>query len=160
MSDTIEVIPYLSFAHASNYLKNSGTDVALALFCTDFISEKESGGLRRCEIECDKQLIPYFSLKRRSGDRVEVSIFGTSVLLTGTMDDNDFWKKVVKIIIIGENPDYNNARVNIVGRNLLVSDADDINSRWDQLQKEMRSIFNVGRLTASQQIRKVFYNQF
>lgn len=160
MGDAIEVIPYLSFANASNYVANNGADVALALFCTDFISAKESNSLRRCEIECSKQMIPFFSLKQRDKDKVEINIFETSVLLTGTMGDNDFWKKVAKIIIIGENLDYNNSRVNIMGRNLLVSDADDINRRWDELSKEMRSIFNVGRLIASQQTRKVFDNRF
>lgn len=160
IGDTIEVIPYLSFANTLNYLVNNGTDVALALFCTDFISAKESNSLRCCEIECGKQTIPFFSLKQRGEDKVEINIFETSVLLTGSMSDNDFWKKVAKIIIFGESPDHNNSRVNIIGRNLSVSDTDDINRRWDELGKEMRSIFNVRRLIALQQIRKVFDNRF
>jgi hypothetical protein len=155
MGDAIEVNPYLSFAPALNYLARDGTDVALALFCTDFLSDKESNILSRCEVECDRQGIPFFSLKRRGGDRVEISIFGTSLLLVGEMSDNNFWKKIAKIIIIGENPSYDNSRVCIV-RNLLVSDTEAIASRWDELQKEMSSVFNIGRLIASQQTRKLF----
>ncbi len=155
MSDVIEIIPYLSFDNASGYLTNNGSDVALALFCTDFIWGKESKSLHRCEVECDRQQIPFFNLKRRGDDGVELDLFGTTVLLVGSMSDNDFWKKIAKIIIIGENPDYDDSRV-CVRHNLLVSDSESIDERWKELRKEMQSVFNIKRLTAFQQARKVF----